>query len=124
MKKKDIILIVAILLVAGGALLALRFFSAPVDEDTAEVVVSVRGSEYGRYPLNKNQTIVIPATYGENTIVVKDGQVTMTEAGCPDQICVYHAPITVENDFIICLPNQIIVEIVGGEENKLDGVAQ
>lgn len=123
MKKKDIILLVSILVLAVGGILAYRFFTPSV-EDQGEVVVTIQGKEFGRFNLHKDQSIEIPAEYGTSMLDIKDGNAKMRYAGCPDQICVYHSAIHYHGDMIICLPNQIIVEVVGGEKSQLDSVAQ
>ena len=58
-----------------------------------------------------------------NHLMIKDGQADMTEAECPDQICVEHKSISKNKETIVCLPNKVIVEIVGGEDTELDAVA-
>ena len=46
----------------------------------------------------------------------------MESADCPDQICVRQKAISKEGESIICLPNKVVVSIVGGEEKELDAV--
>ena len=46
-----------------------------------------------------------------NTVKIKDGAVTVTNADCKNQICVNHAAITKKGESIICLPNKVIAEI-------------
>ena len=48
----------------------------------------------------------------------------MESAGCPDQVCVNHTAIHNKNEMIICLPNEIIVEVTEGEQSKTDAIAQ
>ena len=123
MKKKDFILLASILVLAIGGLLAYRWLTPSVEEK-GEVVISVKGKEIGRYLLYQDQEIEIPADYGTSILDIKDGNAKMRHAGCPDQVCVLHPSIHYHGDMIICLPNQIIVEVVGGEDSKLDSIAQ
>ena len=48
----------------------------------------------------------------------------MEDADCPDQICVNHRAISRDEESIICLPNQTIVTIRGGEEPEVDEIAR
>ena len=48
----------------------------------------------------------------------------MEWAECPDQICVKHRAIFREGESIICLPNEIVVTIRGGEEPEVDEIAR
>ena len=70
--------------------------------------------------IDKEQEIKINDT---NCMIIKDGQADMIEADCPDQICVDHKTISKNKETIVCLPNKVIVEIVGGEDVEMDTVA-
>ena len=117
MKKNDWILVVVILVLAGVGFLVYTSFG----KQTAGIVkVSVDGELFGTYSLEKEQKIQINDT---NHLVIKDGQADMIEADCPDQICVDHKTISKNKETIVCLPNKVIVEIVGGEDVEMDAVA-
>ena len=124
MKKKDIILIIVLLVISIGGLLAYQLFGKLLDVDQAEVVVIMHGEEYGRYPLDENQEIVIKATHGNSILRIQDGKAKMISAGCPDQVCVEHAAISMGYDNIVCIPNEINVKIEGGQEGELDSIAR
>ena len=116
MKKNDWILVVVILVLAGVGFLVYTSFG----KQTAGIVkVSVDGELFGTYSLDKEQEIKINDT---NCMIIKDGQADMIEADCPDQICVDHKTISKNKESIACLPNKVIVEVVGGEEASLDAV--
>ena len=57
-----------------------------------------------------------------NTIQVEPGRIRVREASCPDQICVEQGWISDGTVPIVCLPNRLIIEIVGGGET-LDAAA-
>lgn len=122
-KKNDIILLVVLLLIAGGSFLAYWLMSGEVGEN-GKIVISIEGETFGSYSLNKNQTISIPGRLGDNVLSIKDGYAKMESAECPDQVCVNHTAIHNKNDMIICLPNEIIVEVTEGEESKTDAIVQ
>ena len=117
MKKQDVILVVIALLFAGAGLL---FYRSLGQQTTGVVKVTVEGELFGTYSLKKDQNIPINDT---NYLIIKDGQADMTEANCPDQICVNQNAISKNRESIVCLPNKVIVEVVGGEDAKLDAVA-
>lgn len=98
-----ILIIVVILFAAiwGG------FFFFRKDEGNS-VRITVEGEEYGTYPLNQNKIIDI---HGKNKVEIKNGKVSMLQADCPDQLCVNMLPIGESYEMIVCLPNQVIVEV-------------
>ena len=44
----------------------------------------------------------------------------MEDADWPDQVCVHHKPISKNGETIICLPNQVFVEVENDIENEID----
>jgi len=117
MKKNDWILVAVILVLAGIGFLILTSFG----RQTAGIVkVTVDGEVFGTYSLKKEHEIEINDT---NRLIIEDGQVDMVEADCPDQICVEHISISKNKETIVCLPNKVVVEIVGGEDAEIDAVA-
>lgn len=116
MKKNDILLAVIVLIIAVFGLL----FYRNLEKKTAgTITVTVDGDVYGTYSLDQDQEILIGKT---NRLVIKDGKADMIEADCPDQICVDHKSISKNKESIACLPNKVIVEVVGGAEASLDAV--
>lgn len=90
----------------------------------ASAVVTVDGDVYGTYPLSQNQEI--PIMKGEkrtNLLVIKDGKADITEADCPDRLCVHQKPISMTNETIVCLPNKVVVSIEGSTESGIDSIA-
>ena len=76
---------------------------------------------YGEYDLNEDQTIVIN---GGNTCEIRDGRVRMTEADCPDKVCVRSREISKAGESIVCLPNHVILKITGSESSEIDSIAE
>lgn len=118
MRKNDWIFIAAVLTVAI-AWLGIHFFQPSQDRGT--VVVSIDGEEYGSWLLSEDCTVEIEGT---NRLLIKDGQADMTWADCPDQLCVHQKAITREGESIICLPNKVVISIVGGQEREVDAVTK
>ena len=84
MKKKDLILAGAVLLLAGILALALRL---PKTENGNTMKVTVDGEVYGTYSLAENQTVKIQTGHGTNVLVIENGSAHMEEADCPDGYC-------------------------------------
>ena len=107
MKKSDIILlsvILAVCLIVFGVS-ALIFLGSG-----EEVVVRVDGEEYARLPLNKDTQLLIQGENGTNLLVIKDRRAYVSEASCPDLICVKTGYAN-ELKSIVCLPNKVTISI-------------
>lgn len=72
--------------------------------------------------LEQDATLVIEGKQGAyNKIQIKDGRIGIVEASCPDFLCgrmgfLSHGPIP-----IICLPNELVIEIHTGENDWKNG---
>ena len=120
--KKDILLIAGILAVAICAGILLEGYRRSTTREPV-AVVTVNGGEYGRYPLDQDREERIELPDGSyNIMVIADGTVDVSDASCPDRICVNHKKISKRNESIICLPNQVVVQIENGEDAGLDAV--
>ncbi len=119
MKKRDFIIIGIVLMISLGI-----GIMAYLDVKPAQTLcIYVGGELYGEYSLTENQEIKIGET---NVCEILDGKVRMTEANCPDQICVHTAQISRDGMTIVCLPNRIVLEIKNETESGtplVDGVS-
>jgi hypothetical protein len=59
-----------------------------------------------------------------NVLVIEDGKADMTDADCPDRLCVHQRAISRNNETIVCLPNKVVVQVTGGEESEFDSIAK
>ena len=84
-------------------------------------VVKIDGKLYGVYPLSENREVEIDHAGHTNHITIKDGTVAMTSSSCKNQVCVQTGAISQTKDVIVCLPNKILVEIIG-DKHKGGGV--
>ncbi|MBQ3373166.1 MAG: NusG domain II-containing protein [Oscillospiraceae bacterium] len=117
--KRDFILIGVLLLCALLLLFVLK--GGQRKEEGAVAVVTVDGTEIGRYPLSRDGTFLLNG--GSNTLVIEDGEAWVSEANCPDKLCTGFGKISRNGQIIVCLPNKLIVSVEGGEEAEVDAVA-
>jgi len=48
----------------------------------------------------------------------------VTDADCPDRLCVKQRAISKQGETIVCLPHRLIVKIEGGDAPDVDGVVR
>ena len=88
-------------------------------------LVTVDGAIYGTYPLDVDKEIPIQKDgKTTNLLVIKDGKADVTEADCPDKLCVHQKAISKTNETIVCLPNKVVVQVIGTGESELDSIAR
>ena len=119
--RNDIILIVALLLIAALIGLYLNFFRTKGDV----VEVKVDGKHYATYSLTENITHDIKTgDEGLNRLIIRDGKAYVERATCPDGICAAHRPIYRNGESIICLPHKVVITVVSaGSDDGPDIVA-
>lgn len=110
----DLCVILALLLVAGGLALALRLGR----EAGGQAVVRVDGRVTERHPLTENG--VYPLNGGSNILVIENGEAWLSDADCPDHLCVKMGKIRYNGQTITCLPNRLTVTVEGGESDGVD----
>lgn len=121
-KKNDIILIGGILVLALLAYAGMTLFQG-VNTHNAEAVVLIDGVEYGSFPLDTDTVERIELPDGSyNVLEIKEGKADVTEASCPDGICVNHRAVSRQKQSITCLPNNLVVEIRNGEVSDVDAI--
>ncbi len=105
--KRDIIFIISLLAVMIVIILFMHF-----NKKTGyNVRISADGKTIKTLSLDKDEEYVFESDKGYNIVVIKDKEVYVEEADCPDKICVNHKKISNIGETIICLPHKLVVEI-------------
>ena len=107
MKKGDILLICAVLILAAAGLV---FMNLGGRKSGGTLTVTVGGEVYADYALSEDQEVSLDIDGWHNRFQIKDGKVSMLEADC-----VEHAAIDKVNETIVCLPHKVVLEITEGE---------
>lgn len=117
--RKDLLLWLALAAVGGGMVLLFRLTRPPA----ATVAVKVGGTLRASYSLMEDRVVTITGVGGgTNELHIEGGTVYLTEATCPDHLCVKQGVIRRAGESIVCLPNQVVVELRSEQEAELDGV--
>ena len=117
-----LLLIGALVLVSLGAMLVVTLLQQEGDR----VLIHQHGELIHTLPLDQDQSLRIEGAHGlYNVVTIQDGEVWVSEASCPDQVCVRHGPTHDTADPIVCLPNELVVQVIrGDEDDPLDKVTQ
>lgn len=106
---------VAVLLCLGVWL-----FISNVSSQSKVVGIYKDGSLVEKIDLNSvtgEREITLSGEYGDNVILVSNGQIKMKSADCPDKICVEHGELKSSSSPIVCLPNKMVIKF----EDSTDG---
>lgn len=126
MKKKDLIIVCAALILALG-LYAVSQMS--LGGAASSVVVMIDGEVVLRRPLAIEDSYEFEQGDGSrNVIRVEDGAVYMLEANCRDGLCIRQGKMKNAAKTIVCLPHNLVVQLTGeaivDDHDDLDVIIQ
>lgn len=108
-RRNEIILVIGILLMALLSFALVRYKAAG---SSTKIEVSVESQVFASYSIDQEVDEVITGhDGGTNHLIIKNGNVTITEASCPDKVCVRQGNIKESGQTLVCLPNKVIVTI-------------
>lgn len=121
--KNDLIL--SALIAAAGILIASGYYLMHQEAGNT-ITITVDGTLFRTLSLSSDTMIDIPgANGGSNRLVIKNGQASITEADCPDKLCIHQTAIQHNGESLVCLPHKVIVKVSSRNSDKdLDGVAR
>lgn len=85
------------------------------------ISIQVNGKEIKKIIFDKSvigKTIPIETEYGYNLIEIGDEKVRVIEADCPDKLDVKQGFISKTGEVIVCLPNRLVIEIKGVDDER------
>lgn len=121
MKKGDYIIILVSLLIAVIPVGFRLLRGSPVTQE-AVVTVSQDGTVLYQGPVWEDH--IVETAGGGNRIVIRNGEVFMEYADCPDQTCVKEGKADPAKP-LVCLPNHVIVTVTAPDgDSDYDAIAK
>ena len=116
--RKELLIIISLLMLALLSYLFIR-----LNGQGAKVQIEISQELYGVYDLNKDQEITVTDNDGHILLkcLVKNGQIRVLSSQCPDKICIEEGSIEMNGQTIVCLPNQVVIQVIDDNED-IDGV--
>ena len=86
------------------------------------VVVTVNQKEIIRLPLNQDQITHVKGPLGLTEIEVKKGRARIVRSPCKNKVCIKSGYIHYADRLAACIPNRVVVRIVGKSHRGVDAV--
>ena len=121
--KGDLVLIVVLLLIGVGAFVYSQVV-LPKRAPGNKVLIEIEGKVVRELDMARDAApIRFETEHGYNIVEIRDGQVRVSDADCPDQICVHTGWRRHVGQVIVCMPHYFVVRIMGDEGalDELDG---
>ncbi|HLY96267.1 MAG TPA: NusG domain II-containing protein, partial [Sideroxyarcus sp.] len=82
--------------------------------DTA--LIRSGGKVFREVPLSRDQQIEVPGPLGTSIITIEKRRARISSDPSPRQYCVRQGWLQQAGEIAVCLPNQVSVELTGGEK--------
>lgn len=87
------------------------------------VFVLQDGEQVAAYPLSEDRTAIISYDENEyNLLMISGGTAFVSDADCPDRLCVSQKAISRKGESIICLPHKLVILIDSEEVGEVDAI--
>ena len=116
LRKRDIILCI-VLIAVGITCWLVMWFVLPAG-NTADVYID--GKMVQTIDMTVDDAYEFSTDRGSNTVVVESGKIRVSDADCPDKVCVDMGWKSRRGETITCLPHKLVIEIQGGGERDID----
>lgn len=114
-KPLDIIIVISLIILSFIPFFIFSVIHAGTVGKAYTAVISVNGEEIKQIDLTGHRGREIFDVHSDaghvNTIEVYEGKIRIREADCRDQVCVLTGYISKPGETIVCLPNQVLIEI-------------
>lgn len=119
--KNDFILMAVLL----ATVLVISAFIYFINRDYSKLTVeiSVNGETVYTFPLGEGSEYNMEMQLDTgNYLVIENGFVYLSDADCPDRLCVKQGKISKAGQSIICLPHRLVIKITGKSEDNSGGL--
>ncbi len=86
------------------------------------VVIEVDHKEVERLSLTENRIVHVNGPIGETEVEIKDGKARVLKSPCSRKLCIKSGYIQYADRFAACLPNRVIVRVLGSTDRGIDAV--
>ena len=86
------------------------------------VVVTVNQKETIRLPLDQDQKTHVKGPIGLTEIEVKNGRARIIRSPCKNKVCIKSGYIRYADRLAACIPNRVVIRIVGKSHRGVDAV--
>ena len=116
----DKILLIVILFLSIFSIVLLQNYRQPGEI----VVIKTANQIQHQLNLSENKELTVIGPVGKTCIQIKDKKVRVTHSDCPQKICEKTGWINKTDEFIVCVPNKVVISINGKGSKFFDVITQ
>lgn len=114
------------LVVSLLALSAILFCALPGWVGSEGTLVEVRRGEkiFGRYDLDRDRVVEVPGPLGITKVEIKEKRACVAQSPCPHKYCLHMGSVDRNGGLVVCVPNEVILQMGKERPDGLDAVSQ
>ncbi len=110
-------------LITALAFLNLFFlFQNPLNEAGSYAEIQVNQKQYTRVALSRDQIIKVSGPIGITEVKIENGHARIIKSPCQNKICIKSGYIQYADRILACIPNKVLVRIVGTSQETVDTI--
>lgn len=86
------------------------------------VVIEVEQIEVARYPLSEDRLIPVKGRLGVTQVTIEKGKARIGHSPCNNKICIKSGEIQYADRLIACIPNRVVVRVIGEKQRGVDAI--
>ncbi len=118
MKKLEVIISVVFVVICLGMHFTWKYYHSSGNV----AVVTYNNKELKKIDISKDRELLLKVGNSIIKIVVNEKRICIAESNCPENICVKTGWINKMGQYIVCVPNGIIVSIENSNKKEYDTI--
>jgi hypothetical protein len=88
------------------------------------VLLTAGDGQTRRYSLSMDTVLTVDGPAGKTGVRIHGGQVWISGASCPLQVCRHQGKIRLNGQILVCVPNRIVIEVEGSGDRGVDATTE
>ena len=85
---------------------------------SGNVMIQVHGEPWFVRPIENDTLLAVPGLLGITTVQIRHGKVRITDSPCTGKTCRHRGFISRPDEWLLCLPNRVLVTIIADTHRK------
>ena len=115
-------LVAALFLVLAGGSFWLESLLPQSAQTARRAQIFVRNRLVSEVDLKQAGTLSLNGVLGKVTLSVAGGGIRVASSSCPNHYCLKQGVISRPRQMLVCVPNHLLIVLVGAEQTNLDAV--
>jgi hypothetical protein len=90
----------------------------------SELRITVENTTVFLRPMDQDTDFTVRGPIGETVVKIHGGSARVSEASCPRHVCLHSGAVRKVGEVIVCVPNHLVLEVVGESDRDVDATTR